>query len=759
MKNQEDVKDSLWGIKVENVPLDSKVYLQQHPSDKIDLVTPQIASLGKGSDVNKHLANLKYILEDIVAGDSNALNRPEFQALNFPAIKKALEWLIKTDQLSNTAKASLLTDAWRLNFKIKPPTPEEFLTEKYIGAQAETLYAPVKKAFIEAMDPLAPYRNVILSLHIGFGKSLLTVLINLYIAVHFALMWHPWKFFGQSPATVYTQTFCAWSLKKGSELLLEPMMQLLEASPYFKKIRTHSEMIELSHDEEIEDQMLYTSASKTSALSIQNGANFKLISSPGGLLGQTIISGSMTELSFFTDEGWSDEQILKFFTKLRQRIDSRMKGNYYGRFILDSSPNSLESVIDDWIWNSAPKDPKNYILTGSRWKYFPQDFPEFYDKDKKEKHDFINGFPLYKGGNGVLSKVVENENELSSYESQDIIWCPVKQITNSGVVNFRDGARENPIEFMRDYCGMPSGAADRILYNREWITHAFDTPLKNVFASIIALTEDEPEHLIWNQIKDIFFIKLINKYYYYYEPSLPRVASVDLSISGDAAAISVSHVERDMTRVDAIGQPLKVYVTDFTIPVIPKGGLINLDAFKFFIIDLITLGNMNIRHVSFDGFQSVPIRQALIRAGITVDYISVDKETAPYLSFIDYVTHKRWYCGKNIMLKNNLLALQMTKRKTSKTTKIDHSNGDLVFSDNFCPHNGFYTENAWNNSRIGQNAKDVADAVCANINLLDLYADEFPMLHAWNPIAELERTYDSEFNKTKEIMQKLNLIL
>lgn len=29
-------------------------------------------------------------------------------------------------------------------------------------------------------------------------NSLLTVLVNLYIAVHFALMWHPYKFFGQS---------------------------------------------------------------------------------------------------------------------------------------------------------------------------------------------------------------------------------------------------------------------------------------------------------------------------------------------------------------------------------------------------------------------------------------------------------------------------------------------------------------------------------------------------------------------------------
>ena len=85
----------------------------------------------------------------------------------------------------------------------------------------------------------------------------------------------------------------------------------------------------------------------------------------------TIIAAALSELTTFTDEGWAEEKILKFFTKLRKRIDSRMKGNYYGRFYLDSQPNTLESCIDKWIWEDAPKDPKEFILTSTRWKYVP----------------------------------------------------------------------------------------------------------------------------------------------------------------------------------------------------------------------------------------------------------------------------------------------------------------------------------------------------------------------------------------------------
>ena len=109
-----------------------------------------------------------------------------------------------------------------------------------------------------------------------------------------------------------------------------------------------------------------------SALAMQNGVNYKIINGAGSILGQNIISAVISELTMFSENGWSDDKIFTFFTKLRKRIDNRMKGNYYGRFIIDSQPNSLESPIDEWIWDEGTKkNKKNYIVTGSRWKYFP----------------------------------------------------------------------------------------------------------------------------------------------------------------------------------------------------------------------------------------------------------------------------------------------------------------------------------------------------------------------------------------------------
>jgi hypothetical protein len=39
-----------------------------------------------------------------------------------------------------------------------------------------------------------------------------------------------------------------------------------------------------------------------------------------------------------------------------------------------------------------------------------------------------------------------------------------------------------------------------MFYNNEWIENCFNNGLKNIYGSITALAQDEPEHLIWNQI-------------------------------------------------------------------------------------------------------------------------------------------------------------------------------------------------------------------------------------------------------------------
>jgi hypothetical protein len=576
-------------------------------------------------------------------------------------------------------------------------------------------------------------------------------------------MWNPHKTFAKLSTTIFALVFCAVSQKKGSEVYLESLLQLYESSPFFKRLRTHHEMKEEErklHENKIVEYIPFTTSTPSSSLQSGNGLNYKLISSANALLGVNILGGAMTELSFFHEAGWAEEKIRTFFTKLRQRIANRFSNSYWARMILDSSPNSTETFPDSWIFGEARESPDNFFFDGSRWDIFPEEFSDVfpvveYDETTghitklEGEHTWENSFKLYKGGNGKLPVVCESQGVSTQFEVADMIWVPRHRVTINGTENFVAKANENPIDFMRDICGIPSGSRDRLFYLNDSIENCFNNGLKNMYGAIKAPHMEDPEHLIWNQIAPMFFYKIMDKYFYYYAPEVARCISVDQSKSKDVTCIAMSHAERDVTRIDSqTKQPLTVYVTDFTIYIVPKGGLINLDAIKFFIYDLRRLGNLNIRHVSFDGYESEPTKQFLMRQGFDIDYLSVDKNNDPYMTFYDLVMNRRWFCGRNAFLKNNMKSLHMAKRKQSGSVKVDHFLGELVYD---------WTGD-WATDLCGVNAKDGTDAVTGTLWLMGVYSEHFPASRTFDPNAVLERTYESVSKSNTAMFEKMGYI-
>lgn len=511
-----------------------------------------------------------------------------------------------------------------------------------------------------------------------------------------------------------------------------------------------------------EDGLYYTDGhiiTHNSVFQSGNGLNWKVVSSANSLLGMNILMGAMTEITFFKDsgKGWTDEKIFNFFTKLKQRISNRFQNNYYARMILDSSPSTLDDPIQNFMTYDAKENAENYIWQGSRWDLYPEEFPDAITVENLHEYNekitfhknYDVAFRLFKGGSGKPPQVCTTELEAKNFEETDLVWCPIKQVTVKGVANFRDKALENPIEFMKDFAGLPAGQAERLFYRGEWIDNCFDNNLRNIYGGIIALADKEPEHLIWDQIQSKFFYRVMDKYYYYYEPNLPRVVSVDQSKSRDCTCISVSHVERHPDLIDShTNRPLAVYITDFTIVLLPRGGHINLDAIRYFILDLKNLGGLNLRYASFDGWQSDPARQALNRAGIKCEYVSVDTDPEPYYTYYDLVTHGRWFCGRNIFAKNNMKSLHEKRRKNTGSVKIDHFEGELNYN---------YEEGTWESCTAGINAKDCTDAIAGNIYLMQEHDNEFIPSKVWYQHDDIGRNYDNLKMKNDNLLKSMNL--
>lgn len=160
-----------WSINTHSDNIDTDLYKKENKEENIPLVNTQLGNLDK-FNYSKNLQNLRFILQDVLAGDKEALENPLFKNLNVPAINAALDWLTKTNQFSDQGKIDLLANAWRLNFKRKPPTIQEFLTQKYIGLQADSLNNFVKGTLLEFYDTTSPYRDLVISLCTGAGKAL-----------------------------------------------------------------------------------------------------------------------------------------------------------------------------------------------------------------------------------------------------------------------------------------------------------------------------------------------------------------------------------------------------------------------------------------------------------------------------------------------------------------------------------------------------------------------------------------------------------
>lgn len=913
------------------------------------------------------LNNTKDMLKDVLQGDDKLLTIFDNKNLDLDAIKTALDFLLKNKDLSNEQKASLLKESWRINYRGKPPTPHEFLTEKYLGPVANHTYDRIKNVFFEFMDPNTIKLNLILYPHIGWGKQLsydskiytpcgfikaidiqvgdkvvtpngnisnvinkrifekeplyrvefednrtvlaggphywkctldkknwviittekliedikqnpqhiwyipnteevfhnetihkissknigknirlklikkilpgykydsiqnrrdlinelfkdsltfesiniqliddiaeiayglglsltkttnqiiikslkrtedfiqivsiqptdqiggvcietddserlfltdnyivthnsyLSTLITLYISTCVSLMRSPWKYFGLNPATQLCQLLCSYSIKKSSELLLEPYFSMLENSPFFEKVRSREGMVkkneEFIHLDKI-DKLYYTTASPSSDITFSSGVNIKCVSSLQSTLGLSVLSACLSELAFFDLAGKSSDYIMQFYNDVKSRINTRMKGNYWGKSILDSSPNDLNNAIDDYIINKAPNDPSNYIVKGSMWEWEPEDF------------DMSQTFKVYSGGRGNPPRILEDNDILlkdpNESNKEKIIDIPL---------SLKQYFVDDLVKSLKDRAGIPSGSADNLIYDYSLLEKGmFNNSLKNIYSNIYADSKLSPNGLIWNKVSDVFFKNKAGQYEFYYKPYIPRCIGVDLSINHDLSAISCSHVEKYGDTGD------NIYVIDFTIVICPEdsNGKVNIEAVKCFIEDLKEKGHMLIEAVSFDSFQSETSIQSLDRFNIPVEKISVDRSMDPYLHFISLINSKRVVCGRNIFLKNNLKSLHIIhpKKKGGKP-KVDHDNSHKQVV------NG---DSNWDTSQLGCFGKDCSDAVCQSI---ELNKNHFSVASdTWDP-KYLERFNDSDKKiklsaeeSTKKLLSSLGL--
>lgn len=556
-------------------------------------------------------------------------------------------------------------------------------------------------------------------------NSTLSTLIAAYIIIHLSYMINPKKFFGLNEMGSIVIALMSFTQKKVNQLLLQPFYGILRTSPMFVKVRQESN-IDTRQKEVKKGQIVYTSAGRMGAFQFYGDMHITIASDRNDLLGLNIILGLVSEISFWIQKGVSVEEIWGAFSDMRERVNSRFAHRFLSGVILDSSPLDLSrSPIDKWLYTGEAKnDPEVLIINAKHWEIFPERYPKW-NKTK----EFI---PVFRGTAQRPPKVI-SRSEIEEYSKDDIIKFPIDL----------EQSLKNPIELKKivaDLAGWPAGGLTKLIDNVDHVNKIFTDKLKNIYTSINVPHTENPEKMIWNMIKDKFFIETKGNYYEFYRaPKAHRTLHMDLSESGDMASLGMNHLEMH----NKTGQ--NIIVNDFTLSISPEKSKINLDAIGNFIVDLKKLGHINFYLVTGDQYQSSAILQRVNRFDIDTRKLSVDRDTIPYRVVISWILNNRVRVGKNIFLKNNLLSLIETQTDKKKI-KIDHTNGQIVYKDS----------GDWKLSQMGVNAKDVSDGFTGSAYILISELGESIPAYQWNDDVHEIDEYDSVLEK---ISSKTNLIL
>ena len=623
------------------------------------------------------------LITRVVSGDSEAE-----QYINHITEGETDEYtrlVAQSEDLSPTTKQNLIDNIWKVNYKQKPPSIDEFLTPHWLGSLSESLFPWIPKYLTEFFNPQKSYRALFLCPAIGSGKSLATSIAVIYGVVNLLCMRDPRLFFGLSHASNIVFLLASFTQQKVDQILTSKFYEIFRGSDKFLNVKFARDLNKRQKDNP--DKICWTSSSLIGRIGFANNINFVVGTDTQSLLGLDIIQGIMTELSFFiTEKHANPEVIWNFYNKTVGRIRSRFGSHFLARTIIDSSPNSIQSSpIDQYVFSESSDDgkgvgwenPENLIVTGSQWEFVPKDRFEQWAQTGET-------FPLFRGSAKHLPKIIE-ESERKNYRKIEIYNVPI---------DLKDRAEAGLNEFVKDFCGYPTSSGD-FFFNPQAIEDMFTDKLKNIYSFIPA---NETPNLI-NRVKEVccYFDQIQERWVLKREPSKSRFIHCDLSESVDATGISMAHIESVDNRF--------VAVIDFSVAIVPsKGSSINLTDIVSFLNSLRQL--VPIATITFDRYQSSLFISICQKWDIHSKVVSTDTSIDQYGIFRDNVMKKSVMAGRNIVLKNNLKSLQELAVNDRGKRKIDHTKGKVVWTG----------EENWESSLIGINAKDLSDSVCISAN-------------------------------------------
>jgi hypothetical protein len=602
----------------------------------------------------------------------------------------------------------LKKDLEKLIFKKKPPTGEEFLDPKngWIPPKLN-IWKHVRKDFINIVDNKnINYNKIAMYGSTRLGKTVMARLLILYTIVFIHHLRDPGAYYGVDSYTTLAIYLISFKFPKTRQLYLKHIYKYMEEAPNYERILLKDKVVKEQAKYGV-SKIVWSSAALVGEITLASGLQILLGNdNPNEQIGSDLIQVYVSEISFFIEEaGTTEDEIFTLYTNSVSRINATVGHKYLTYVYLDSSANMADSKIEQHIINDLQYDTNTYFTWRNQWETQKGKVAPIWweartralKKNPDISIDTLNEqlyqkdimFKVITGSGDITAKIVKDGRELKDIPNDLIQYIPI---------DLKPQYELNLIKSIKDIGGKPTNKESKFIPNSKDILNIFtNLNLKNIEGGIIADSSLEPKKLIWDQVKDKFFVKRnLERYQFYRCPSEPRYIGLDVSTAnkGDPYGFTMLHKEYS----EKLKSP--IYVVDISCVILPEKNGININAVEDFILDMMIEGSIIINSVSADTYYQKTFKQKLEdRNGIKTIAQSVDTSLHPYQYLYSALLQKKLKSGKNIFLKNNLSCLERVTIKGNE--QIDHPEGKI---------NHAYLGD-FDNSTCGLNEKDCSDSL------------------------------------------------
>lgn len=253
-------------------------------------------------------------------------------------------------------------------------------------------------------------------------------------------------------------------------------------------------------------------------------------------------------------------------------------------------------------------------------------------------------FNLFLGDVTRKPRILDDRAEVAADDAHLVMEVPEE---------FRSEFARDILSAIRDIAGSATFALHPFIVNTEAVAKAFG-------ARQSILMTQETDFVVRPSVYTERILR----------PAEPRMAHVDLALSGDSAGVAVGWVE-GFTKVpcsDNTFEMMPVINFDFILEVRPpNGGEIEFENIRKMFYRLREVG-MNLKWISFDAYQSVDSIQLLRQKGFTTGTYSMDTTSTPY----DF-TKAAFYDGRiKAPVHDKTLSEMVRLQRNPQTGLIDH---------------------------------------------------------------------------------------